>query len=88
MSLDHVNTAHSLQNLRLLCLACHAVGLTLEQIKAGLPLTPGPLPADSLQYANQLLASIGNATRAYLDEPLVAIFVKFNQWQLEQWLSP
>ena len=57
-------------------------GLTLEQIKAQLPLKPGKFPADSTRYANQLVAKIKDAPRAYLDEPLCAVFVNFTKWQI------
>jgi hypothetical protein len=58
-------------------------GLSLAQVKAGLPLSLGHYPADSLQYANDLTKGMGTAPRAYLEEPLCAVFVKFERWQIE-----
>lgn len=58
-------------------------GKTLENIKAGLPLRKGELPPDSIEWANGLLRKIGNAPRAWLPEPLCAVFVKFTRWQIE-----
>lgn len=58
-------------------------GKTLAQIKKALPLTRGPLPPASVEYANGLIERMGQATRADLDEPLCAIFVNLNRWQLE-----
>ena len=59
-------------------------GFSLTDIKKQLPLSPGPYPADSVQYANDLIAKIGSAPRAYLDEPLCAVFVNLNRWQLNE----
>ncbi len=59
-------------------------GLSLTTIKGQLPLSLGPYPADSLRYANHLVATIGSAPRAYLDEPLCAVFVNLNWWQIDQ----
>lgn len=60
-----------------------AAGNTLEDIKAGLPLRKGELPPDSIEWANGLLRQIGDAPRAWLPEPLCAVFVKFTRWQIE-----
>lgn len=57
-------------------------GLSLEQIQASLPLAPGPYPPDSVRYANDLIRKMGRVPRAYLDEPLCAVFVNLNQWQI------
>lgn len=57
-------------------------GLSLTEIKAQLPLRPGVYPASSVEYANSLIAKMGNAPRAYLDEPLCAVFVNLNRWQI------
>lgn len=57
-------------------------GLTLDLIKARFPLKPGKYPASSTEYANNLIKRMGNAPRAYLDEPLCAVFVNFDHWQI------
>jgi hypothetical protein len=57
-------------------------GLTLDVIKSQLPLKAGKYPANSTKYANDLIKRMGKAPRAYLDEPLCAVFVKFDQWQI------
>ncbi len=57
-------------------------GLTLEQIKAQLPLKSGKYPANSTRYANELVGKIKDAPRAYIDEPLCAVFVNFTKWQI------
>lgn len=60
------------------------VGLTLTMIKASLPLSPGQYPPDSVQYANDLIGAMGTAPRAYLQEPLCAVFIKKEiRWQIE-----
>jgi hypothetical protein len=51
-------------------------GLTLNVIKSRLPLKAGKYGADSTQYANDLIKKMGKESRAYLDEPHCAIFVK------------
>lgn len=58
--------------------------LTLQEIKAKLPLHPGPHPPNSTKYANELLPTMGSAPRAYLAEPLCAVFVNFTRWQIEE----
>lgn len=58
-------------------------GHTLDEIKARLPITRGPYSPDSVDYANNLGRSMGDAPRAYLDEPLCAVFVSLDKWQLE-----
>jgi hypothetical protein len=58
-------------------------GKSLAAIKKGFKLKPGPYTASSLEYANSLVAKIGRAPRAYLEEPLSAVFVRFRQWQLK-----
>lgn len=58
-------------------------GLSLDAIKSQLPLTPGDLPPHSTDYANNLLRRMGKSARAYLDEPLCAVFVNFTRWQIE-----
>ena len=59
-----------------------AKGRSLAQIKKALPLVRGPLPPDSEDYANNLIRKMGSKPRAYLDEPLCAVFVDFTKWQL------
>lgn len=58
-------------------------GRTLREIKGSLPLTRGKYPPDSVNYANDLIRTMGNAPRASLDEPLCAVFVERIYWQLE-----
>ena len=58
-------------------------GCTLAAIKQRLLLTPGPYPPDAVQYANDLVATMGNAPRASLDAPLSAVFVNLSRWQLD-----
>jgi hypothetical protein len=58
-------------------------GRTLAQINESFHLKPGPHDPKSIHYANDLVKSMGKAPRAYLDEPLSAIFVNLNRWQLE-----
>jgi hypothetical protein len=58
-------------------------GLTLPQIRKSLKLKRGPNPEDSLECADELLRSIGTATRAYVPEPLCAVCLNFKQRQLE-----
>jgi hypothetical protein len=58
-------------------------GLSLAQVKASLPISLGPYPPDSVQYANDLIEIIGTAPRAYLEEPLCAVFVQLKQWQID-----
>jgi len=57
-------------------------GLTLEEIKAQLPLKLGKYPASSTRYANDLIGKMKDAPRAYLDEPLCVVFVNFTKWQI------
>lgn len=58
-------------------------GKSLENIKRELPLKTGPYPPDSIQYASSLISAMGNSPRAYLDEPLCAVFVGLKRWQIE-----
>lgn len=63
-----------------------ADGFSLEKIKKELPLTKGDLPPQSLEYVNRLARKAKeqarNEARAYLEEPLCAIFVNFKRWQI------
>jgi hypothetical protein len=58
-------------------------GLSLKQINKKFRLKPGPYPPTSIQYANDLVQKMKKAPRAYLPEPLSAVFVNFKRWQLE-----
>ena len=58
-------------------------GVSLDQIKKKFNLERGSYAPDSVDYANNLAAQMGNSPRAYLDEPLSAIFVNLNRWQIE-----
>ena len=57
-------------------------GLSLDLIKSQLPLKPGKYPADSTKYANDLIKKMGKEPRAYLEEPLCAVFVNLERWQI------
>src|ERR1700694_930724 len=50
-------------------------GLSLAVIKSQLPLTRGDLSPDDVDWANRLVFRMGKTPRAYLDEPLCAVFV-------------
>jgi hypothetical protein len=58
-------------------------GKSLDQIKKELPLREGSYPPGSIEYANSLISNTRDAARAYLDEPLCAVFVNFKRWQIE-----
>jgi hypothetical protein len=58
-------------------------GLHLKVIKKQFKLKRGPYRAGSVDYANDLLMKMGARSRAYLPEPLCAVFVKFKRWQIE-----
>jgi hypothetical protein len=58
-------------------------GMTLDKIKKKFKLKRGPFAPDSVDYANDLVARMGNAPHAYLDEPLCAVFVNLSRWQIE-----
>lgn len=58
-------------------------GKSLQEIKESFDLKEGEWPPSSIDWANNLLRSMGNAVRGYLDEPLVAVFVNFQKWQLD-----
>jgi hypothetical protein len=58
-------------------------GKSLDEIKKELPISKGKHPPSSEKYANDLVKSIGNNARASLADPLCAIFVKLNRWQIE-----
>ncbi|MFA7237822.1 MAG: hypothetical protein WC058_13240 [Phycisphaeraceae bacterium] len=59
-------------------------GLTLAEINESFKLKPGPYSPNSLRYANDLIQKVEKKPRAYLDEPLCAVFVNLKRWQLEQ----
>lgn len=58
-------------------------GRSFARINKGLKLKPGPYPPTSIQYASDLVKKIKKAPRAYLAEPLSAVFVNLKRWQLE-----
>jgi hypothetical protein len=58
-------------------------GYGLEEVKKMLPIKRGRYTPKSMRYATDLVNSIGTANRAYLEEPLCAIFVNLSRWQLE-----
>lgn len=58
-------------------------GHTLADINKQLKLKEGPYPPGSLLYANDLVHEMGEKPRAYLSEPLCAVFVNLNRWQIE-----
>ena len=56
---------------------------SFAQINKEFKLKHGAHPPNSLLWANELVHSMGKAPRAYLAEPLCAVFVKLSRWQLE-----
>jgi hypothetical protein len=64
-------------------------GKSLTQIKKSLQLRRGPYPPRSLKYADELVDQMGRSSRAYLDKPLCAVFIKMKRWQVEDgvWTS-
>ena len=58
-------------------------GLSLEDIKGKWDLKLGPYPPDSIKYADELILHMGDRSRSFLNEPLCAIFVNLNRWQIE-----
>jgi hypothetical protein len=58
-------------------------GQSLSEINSSMKLKQGPYPPNSIQYADNLVLSMGNSSRAYLQEPLCAIFINLTRWQLE-----
>lgn len=58
-------------------------GLALAEINATFGLHQGPYPPDSVDYANGLIRDMPAEPRAYLREPLSAVFVDFSRWQIE-----
>lgn len=58
-------------------------GLQLAEINTTFGLKKGKLKPDSMQWANELLATMEAEPRAELPEPLCAVFVKFKQWQVD-----
>jgi hypothetical protein len=58
-------------------------GATLQAINATFGLKRGRLAPDSIEWANQLLAAMGPEPRAELPEPVCAVFVKFERWQVD-----
>ena len=58
-------------------------GKTLKTINNALPLKKGSYEPDSIEYANSLVATIGDKPRAILEEPLCVVFVNLKRWQIE-----
>jgi hypothetical protein len=58
-------------------------GITLVDINKQLKLKKGPYHPKSILYANELVNNMGHNPRAYLPEPLCAVFVNLNRWQIE-----
>lgn len=58
-------------------------GKSLEEINKNFSLEEGQYAAKSIEYANSLVASIGNNARATLEKPLCAVFVNLRRWQIE-----
>lgn len=58
-------------------------GKSLSQIKKSLQLRRGPYPPRSLKYADELIDLMERSSRAYLDKPLCAVFIKMKRWQVE-----
>jgi len=60
-----------------------ASGCSLQEIKGGLPIKEGEFSPNSIEWANSLLANIGDKPRMSLPESLSAVFVSFVRWQIE-----
>ena len=58
-------------------------GKSLVEIKKSFKLKKGPLAVTSVDYANNLIRTMGNEPRASLPEPLCAVFVDLKRWQVE-----
>lgn len=58
------------------------VNLSMKS-KKDLPLSKGKYDPRSEKYANDLVKIIGDNARASLDEPLCAVFVNLNRWQIK-----
>ena len=58
------------------------LGRSLDEIKRELPLRRGPFTPRSIEYADAVLRSMGNAPHGSLPEPLSAVFVQFQRWQI------
>jgi len=58
-------------------------GLPLSKINKTLKLKRGSHSPGSLMYASELVCDIDEDARAYLPEPLCAMFVNLHRWQLE-----
>jgi len=56
---------------------------SLDEIRDKLKLSEGPYPPDAMNYASDLIDQMGDSPRAYLDEPLCAVFIDFSRWQIE-----
>ncbi len=58
-------------------------GKILKTINEALPLQKGPYEPSSIEYANSLVATIGDNPRATLEKPFCAVFVDLKRWQIE-----
>lgn len=58
------------------------LGRSLDEIKRESPLRRGPLSPRSIEYANAIVQSMGDAPHASLPEPLSVVFVQFKRWQI------
>lgn len=58
-------------------------GKTLKAINKALPLKKGPYESGSIEYANSLVATIGDNPRTTLEKPLCVVFVDLKRWQIE-----
>jgi hypothetical protein len=59
------------------------LGLSLESINQTFVLKKGRFVPSSLNWANNLVATMGELQHAELPKPLCAVFVNFNQWQVD-----
>ena len=57
--------------------------MSLPEINKTFTLTEGHYPPESLDYASDLVNSVGRKSRATLKKPLSVVFVKFKRWQIE-----
>lgn len=58
-------------------------GCTVVDINGSFDLKKGRRHPQSVEWANDLLRTMGKEPRAELPEPLCAVFVDFNRWQIE-----
>ena len=58
------------------------LGRSLKEIKKDLPLRRGAFAPHSIEYAEAVMQSMGDAPHASLPEPLSAVFVQLQRWQI------